>query len=226
MAGAEVAMPPRGRQLSAPIALLLALAACVSGPSATPSATTTVPSPTLLPSASPSTQASSQASASGRPTPTPEPPLSLDRPRRRDDRHIRVGVQPDISATGSGHLVITVTNLSDRRVHELVLRWSSELNDQIFLAPFEPSQARIAEFGPPLLQDWTKWVLGPGELGEPAGTTSVGWGPLDPSATLTIPLVATRRVPGAVGFDLQLLAGEAILSLPSGQPAELRVSVR
>jgi hypothetical protein len=108
---------------------------------------------------------------------------------------------------------------------ELVLRWATELDETLFLAPFAPSQARIANGGPPLLQDWTKWVVGPGERGEPAGTTSLGWGPLDPGATLTIPIVVTRRAPGAVEFDLQVLAGEAILLLESGEPAELRVSV-
>ena len=44
------------------------------------------------------------------------------------------------------------------------------------LAPFEPSDDRIRDGGPPLVQEWTKWVIGPGERGEPAGTTS-GSGP-------------------------------------------------
>jgi hypothetical protein len=68
-------------------------------------------------------------------------------------------------------------------------------------------------------------VLGPGERGEPAGTTSLGWGPLLPGGELTIPIQVTRRQRGEVAFDLQVLAGEAILSLEDGAPAELRVSV-
>ncbi|HEX2193935.1 MAG TPA: hypothetical protein VHK63_03120, partial [Candidatus Limnocylindria bacterium] len=84
---------------------------------------------------------------------------------------------------------------------------------------------RIADGGPPLWQEWTKWVEGPGERGEPAGTTSLGWGPLDPGATLVIPLVVTRQAVGAVDFDLQLLAEEALLRLDDGRPAELRVQV-
>ena len=48
----------------------------------------------------------------------------------------------------------------------------------LFLAPFEPSDDRIREGGPPLVQEWTKWVVGPGERGEPEGTTSLGYGPI------------------------------------------------
>jgi hypothetical protein len=118
-----------------------------------------------------------------------------------------------------------VKSLATSRVKELVLRFPTELAQSVFLAPFEPSDARIAEFGPPLYQEWTKWVIGPGESGEPSGTTSIGWGPLDPGATLTIPLVATRNAPGAIAFDLQILSGEKIMSLPSGEPAELRVRI-
>jgi hypothetical protein len=134
-------------------------------------------------------------------------------------------VAPDVPAGSGGRIVVTVTNLSEERVTELVLRWPTELKQTLFLAPFAPSEARIANGGPPLLQDWTKWVEGPGERGEPAGTTSLGWGPLDPGATLTIPILVTRRANGAVEFDLQVLAGEAILLLEGGEPAELRVSV-
>jgi hypothetical protein len=68
-------------------------------------------------------------------------------------------------------------------------------------------------------------VIGPGERGEPAGTTSVGWGPLLPGATLTIPIQVTRRAAGPISFDLQALSDEAILTLDSGEPAELRISV-
>jgi hypothetical protein len=160
-----------------------------------------------------------------RPTATPEPPLSLPLPAAEDPRPIRVAVAPDVAVDDGGRIVVTVTNLSDQRVTELVLRWPTALTPSLFLAPFAPSQARIADGGPPLLQDWTKWVVGPGERGEPAGTISLGWGPLDPGATLTIPILVTRRATGAIEFDLQLLAGEAILLLESGEPAELRVSV-
>ena len=86
----------------------------------------------------------------------------------------------------------------------------------LFLAPFRPSEQRIRDGGPPLVQDWSKWVRGPGESGEPAGTTSLGWGPLLPAATLTIPIQVTRQRRGEVAFDLQVLAGEAILSLADG----------
>ena len=68
-------------------------------------------------------------------------------------------------------------------------------------------------------------MIGPGEQGEPAGTTSLGWGPLNPGATLTISLVATRRISGPVAFDLQLLSGEALLTTEAGAPAETRVSI-
>jgi hypothetical protein len=196
---------------------LLALAACgpaasASGsPVGTPLASDPGPSPT--------------ATATAAPTATPEPELSLALPGSRDERAVRVSVAPDVPGDGDGELVVTVTNLSDTRVTELVLRWHTELAATLFLAPFRPSELRIVEGGPPLLQDWTKWVVGPGERGEPAGTTSLGWGPLDPGATLTIPIVVTRQAPGDVSFDFQLLAGEAILSLEDGAPAELRVSV-
>ena len=194
--------------------LLIAIGAC-SAPT---------PSPTATPTATPR-RATSTPSATSRPTATPEPALSLPIPGEEDSRQVRVAVTPEVPADGSGRIVVTVTNLSEERVTELVLRWATELDETLFLAPFAPSQARIANGGPPLLQDWTKWVVGPGERGEPAGTTSLGWGPLDPGATLTIPIVVTRRAQGSVEFDLQVLAGEAILLRESGEPAELRVSV-
>jgi hypothetical protein len=46
-----------------------------------------------------------------------------------------------------------------------------------------------------------------------------------PGATLRIPLNVTRRADGGVSFDLQLLADNALLNLPGGEPAELRVQV-
>lgn len=182
------------------------------------------PSPPASPTPSP-TEVTPTPSATQRPTATPEPALSLDLPLEEDTRQVQVGVAPAVPADSGGRIVVTVTNLSDQRVTELVLRWATELKETLFLAPFAPSEARIANGGPPLLQDWTKWVEGPGERGEPAGTTSLGWGPLDPGATLTIPILVTRRANGAVDFDLQVLAGEAILLLEGSEPAELRVSV-
>jgi hypothetical protein len=201
-----------------PIALLV-LAGCVATPSASPtSLATPTPSATLPPSV--------PASESGSPGPTPEPPLSLALPdRRADARTVSVRVRADVSPTGNGQLTVTVENGTDKRIHELVLRWPTQLRDTLFLAPFKPSDQRTREFGPPLHQDWTSWVDGPGEHGEPAGTTSLGWGPLLPNATLTIPIQVTRRAGGDVAFDLQVLADQRVLTLPDGSPAELRVSV-
>jgi hypothetical protein len=186
------------------------------------------PTPSLSPSpsqASPTEAASPSPSESRLPTPTPEPPLSLAIPATSDPRALHVTWKAALAADGSGQLVITVKNLSAEQISELVLRWPTALKLNIFLAPFTPSQIRIREGGPALYQLWTKWVEGPGEKGEPAGTTSLGWGPLDPGATITIPLVANRKAAGPVAFDLQLLAGEAIMQLYSGGPAELRVQL-
>lgn len=197
------------------------LAGCLFAPSPTPS-----PSPTVSASVSDTSLPSPSGSVgSVEPTATPEPPLSLPIPRRQDERDIVVSVDPNVSAEGNGEIVVTVTNLSGRRVRELVLRWATDLDQTLFFAPFRPSEQRIVEFGPPLLQEWTKWVNGPGENGEPAGTTSLGWGPLLAGGTLTIPIQVTRTGPGEVAFDLQLLASESILSLQDGAPAELRVTV-
>jgi hypothetical protein len=192
--------------------LALAVAGCV-GPFATPTPSITpspvvTESPTLGPSASP--------------TATPEPPLSLALPPKRDARRIRVSIQPTVPSSGVGHVTVKVTSLATTRVGELVLRWPTPLNSIIFLAPFQPSPSRLTDA---LIQPWTKWVIGPGESGEPAGTTSLGWGPLDPGATLTIGLIATRRASGPVAFDLQFLAGEAVLTTEAGAPAETRVSI-
>jgi hypothetical protein len=38
-------------------------------------------------------------------------------------------------------------------------------------------------------------------------------------------IYVTRLAPGPVAFDLQVLAGNDLLSLPDGQPAELRVEI-
>jgi hypothetical protein len=204
-------------------AVLLAVlpAACVTETSPSPT-----PLPTSTPSATPqlSPSPSATSSASTPPTATPQPPLSLDLPAR-DRHHVAVTVTNEVPPDGDGRIVVTVTNLSARRVQELVLRWPTELEQTLFLAPFEPSVQRIADGGPPLWQEWTKWVEGPGERGEPAGTTSLGWGPLLPNGTLTIPIIATRNARGEVAFDLQVLSDEAILTLRGGEPAELRVSI-
>jgi hypothetical protein len=211
-----------------PLALLsvAVLAGCVLAPS--PAATPSVPetTPETTPATPPSTEEPARTprgSATASATATPEPPLSLDLPPDQDRRRVRVNVAPEVPADGGGRLVVTVTSLTDRRIPELVLRWPTQLRDVLFLAPFQPSEQRRVEGGPPLWQEWTKWVDGPGEQGEPAGTTSLGWGPLLPNATLTIPIVVTRRARGAVAFDLQVLVGESLLTLESGDPAELRV---
>lgn len=202
--------------------LALVVAGCLTSPSPSPSAS---PSASGAPSGTPATSASGQPSASALPTATPEPPLSLELPRKRDRRQVALRVEPNVPADGDGEIVVTVRNLTGRRVGELVLRWNTDLDQTLFLAPFRPSRQRIADGGPPLVQDWTKWVRGPGESGEPAGTTSLGWGPLLPGGVLRIPIQVTRRSRGEVSFDLQALAGEAILAFEDGSPAERRVTV-
>jgi len=216
----ERGRPPVRTRIVTPVATLLVVGLLVSactGPAETPS---------LLPSASGSAGGSMlptrPASASAEPSETPAPPLSLDLPPRRDVRRVRYTVTPAVPADGNGKITVAVTNLSDERVTELVLRWPTDLDAALFLAPFAPAASRLTDA---LVQPWTKWVAGPGEMGEPAGTTSLGWGPLDPGATLTIPIVVTRRAGGAVDFDLQFLAGEALLTDDQGGPAETRVSV-
>ena len=158
------------------------------------------------------------------PTATPEPPLSLDLPEASDPRVVTATVTPSVGEEG-GTLTVVVTSVAADRIDELVLRWSADLEATVRLAPFAPSEARYSDNAPPLYQEWTKWVIGPGEQGEPAGTISVGWGPLLPGATLTIELVVTRAAAGPVAFDFQLLAGNGLLTLDGGQPAELRVEV-
>ncbi len=201
-------------------ALLSACSAEVE-PSATLLATPSASEPSPSPSAS--AQASVRVDAS--PSPSPEPSLALGPPDGTDPRTVSVGVTPEVGAEDGGRIVVTVTSSADSRIDELVLRWPTELRDVLFLAPFEPTPDRITDGGPPLVQPWTKWVVGPGELGEPDGTTSVGWGPLLPGATLEIPVVVTRREPGPVAFDLQVLAGNDLLTLADGTPAQVRVEV-
>lgn len=216
------------RRLAAAAVGTLLLAACdlLPSESASPSAATPPPAESRSASASPS--ASAPASPSDAPSapasPTPEPSLSLALPETSDDRIVRVTVAPDLDADG-GTLLVTVTSAADERIDELVLRWPRELESQLRLAPFAPSEERIREGGEPLVQPWTKWVVGPGEEGEPDGTISVGWGPLLPGATLEIPLLATRSSDAPVAFDLQLLSDNDLLTLQGGKPAELRVEI-
>lgn len=215
---------PRAPMLA--MAGLLLLTACAGSSDPTPSASST---PTVIPStaaATPSpTAAPTSAAATPSPTATPEPPLSLDPPEERDGRRVTVSVENDLPADGDGTITVTVSSQADDMIRELVLRWPTELHETLFPAPFRPSDDRIRENGPPLVQPWTKWVVGPGERGEPAGTVSLGYGPLRAGETLEIPLYVTRRADGAVAFDLQVLSGEALLSLDDGEPAELRIEV-
>jgi hypothetical protein len=136
-----------------------------------------------------------------------------------------VAIGSDVPIDGDGTIIVTVTNLSDTRIGEILLRWPTALGEILYLAPFRPTEDRIADGGPPLVQSWTRWVEGPGEQGEPAGTTTLGYGPMDPGMELRIDLAVTRRARGDVDFDLQLLAGEALLALRDGEPAVVRVSV-
>lgn len=162
---------------------------------------------------------------SATPGPTPEPALSLDPPGSTDPREVSVTVATEVAPDAGGQITVTVVSGAEELIEELVLRWPTELGAQLYLAPFVPDPDLVREGGGNLVRTWTKWVTGPGEHGEPADTTSLGYGPLEPGATLEIPLFVTRRAPGAVSFDLQVLAGEGLLTLADGQPAELRVEV-
>lgn len=197
------------------------MSACIAEATPSPAVPVTVaptPTPTVAPT--PTEQPSIPAS----PTRTQEPSISLEPPGETDARVVRASVSADVGEA-TGTLTVTVTSLADERIDELVLRWPAELGRTLDLAPFTPSEERIRDGGRPLVQPWTKWVVGPGEQGEPDGTISLGWGPLLPGATLTIELDATRRAEGPVAFDLQLLARNSLLTLDGGNPAELRVEV-
>ena len=162
------------------------------------------------------------------PTPTPSPtppPLSLTPPGEHAAGTVDFRISPNVPAEGAGQLLVTVVNAGDVPIGEIVVRWPTELDATLSLAPFQPTPDRIAEGGPPLVQDWTKWVVGPGTRGEPPGTTSLGWGPLDPGATLEIPIVATRRAAGEIAFDVQFLDGNGLLRAPDGGPAHTRVVI-
>lgn len=203
------------------------LSACIpdAGPTTSPAPGATA---AAVATASPSVEATGTAEASASetssPTPTPEPSLSLDLPAETDARVVSVTVAPEVDADG-GTIAVTVTSGADERIDDLVVRWPAELADTLFLSPFLPSEERIREGGAPLVQPWTKWVIGPGERGEPAGTISLGYGPLLAGARLEIPIFVTRRAPGPVAFDLQILAGNELLTLDDGEPAELRVEI-
>jgi hypothetical protein len=184
---------------------VLASACAVQTPTPSPS---TVPSFLATPTVAPS--------ASLQPSPSASSRLTLPSPAAADSISISYTLTVDVAAGASGKLVLVVVNQTQNLVPELVIRWPTAVRDTVFLAPFQPSTQRIREGGDPLVQDWTKWVDGPGEHGEPAGTTSLGWGPLLPGATLTIPILATRVAPGPVSFDLQILNGEAILQGAAG----------
>lgn len=211
------------RASAALAAVLIGVTGCL--PRATPAPAT--PSQVATPAAAPITSDEPNPTAAGTPaspTATPEPSLSLDPPASVDPRVVTVAVEPDVGDDG-GEILVTVTNRTDQRIDELVLRWPTALHEVLFPAPFVPSAERIREDGPPLVQPWTKWVVGPGEQGEPEGTTSLGYGPLLPGASLSIPLFVTRRAPGPVAFDLQALAGNDLLTLEGGDPADVRVEI-
>ena len=203
----------------ASVAAALMLASCSLQTSPGPSARSSTGT-----SSGPSPTESIRPSATPQPSPSDSGRLTLPAPTGTDPNPITATIGVEVAAAASGQLVITVTNLGKEMVQELVLRWPTAVRDTIFLAPFEPSAQRIREGGDPLVQDWTKWVDGPGERGEPAGTTSVGWGPLLVGGTLTIPLLATRVAPGPIAFDFQILSGEKVLQI-GGAPAWLQVTV-
>ena len=208
---------------AAMVGVVFVAAGCLARPTPSPSPEPTAePTPTIPVRPSPTSQPTETEIAS--PTATPEPSLSLDLPEGSDPRVVSVTVDPNVGADG-GEIIVSVTSAADERIDELVLRWPTELNTTLVLAPFVPSEERIRDGGPPLVQEWTKWVVGPGEQDEPDGTISLGYGPLLPGATLTIPLNVRRTGEGAVAFDLQVLAGNDLLTLDGGDPAELRVEV-
>jgi len=203
------------RPILAGVLVLAGATACTADPGPTP---TLVASPTASPTET--ATAAPTDSVPSSPSASPEPSLSLDPPDGSDPRVVAA------TATADGAtLRLTVSSAATERIDEIVLRWPAELDTIVRLAPFTPSDDRISDDSPPLRQEWTKWVVGPGEQGEPAGTISVGWGPLLPGATLDIVLVTTRLAEGPAAFDLQLLAGNDLLSFDGGAPAELRVEV-
>ena len=197
------------------LVLVLAIAGCGQQDAA--------PTPSATPSPAPT-----ETKAAPSPSPSPSlPPLSIELPETESTVVIEYSVTPNIPAEGTGQLLVTVTNTSSELLDEIIVRWPTEVEATIYLAPFEPGPERMVN---PLVVPWTRWVEGPGTRGEPEGTTSLGWGPIDPGMTLEIPIIATRRAEGAIEFDLQLLEGSrdtpgAILVTADGDPAETRVTV-
>lgn len=212
-------MSARTRRVGLVVVALLALSGCAADESPSPTATRS-----LTPSASLAPSATGTPSPEPTATPEPEPPLSLALPESTDQRVVSASVDAQVGADG-GTFVVTVTSGATDRIDEIVLRWPTELNDVLFLAPFTPTEDRIRDGGPPLVQPWTKWVIGPGERGEPDGAVSLGWGPLLPGATLVIELDATRLAPEPIAFDLQVLSNNDLLTLEGGDPAELRIEI-
>ena len=213
---------PRWRRTAA-LGLVVILAACTGDPSPIQSPSEVVSAPPLpTESAASSTPPSPSAEAS--PSPTPAPQLTLELPATLDQRQVSVTVTPSVTGEG-GEIVVRVTSAADTRVDDLVVRWPEELGEHLFLAPFVPSEDRIREGGDPLVQSWTKWVIGPGEHGEPAGTISLGYGPLFPGESLDVRIFVTRITSDPVAFDLQVLAANDLLTLTDGSPAELRAEI-
>lgn len=219
----QMPVAPRRRALLA--GSLVMVSACLADTSPSPSAASPSPTPmvSVSPSFSPAATPRPDATATAIPSPTPEPPLSLALPNDQDERRIRFSIDVSVPADGSGRITLTITSLADSLIDEIVLRWPTDLREHLFLSPISPRPLGPSDL---FLVPWTKWVEGPGERGEPAGTTSLGWGPLEPGVTIDpITLYVTRRAAGPVAFDLQFLAGEAILTTEDGRPAEIRVSV-
>ncbi|HEX2767555.1 MAG TPA: hypothetical protein VHR55_13070 [Candidatus Limnocylindria bacterium] len=219
-------MTARRRALVA-LPLLATLVACRLLPSPSPPASPTPPPSSAEPSAAASVEASVEASlapSAASATPTPPPELGMELPETRDPRVVDVTINPTVDGEG-GEILVRVVSGADSRVDDLVVRWPADLAEYLHLAPFVPSEDRIRDEGDPLVQPWTKWVLGPGEHGEPAGTISLGYGPLFPGATLEVRIFASRRAPGPVAFDLHVLAGNDLLTLADGQPAVFRVEI-
>jgi hypothetical protein len=217
------------RRLLAAVAVPLVLGACTGDASPSPSQPAATPRPSESEAQASSAPSSSSAVATASPTatasPQPTPELALDIPDTRDERQVSVTITPTIDGDG-GEILVSVTSAADTRVDDLVVRWPQDLGEHLFLAPFVPSEERIREGGDPLVQAWTKWVVGPGERGEPEGTISLGYGPLFPSAVLDVRIFVTRLTSEPVAFDLQVLAGNDILTLATdGAPAELRVEI-
>ena len=216
-------MTPMRRRTAALLAgaLAVVLSACGTDPTPAPSVGASLPGSQPA-SAAPSTAPSSSPEPT--PSPTPEPDLALELPETRDERVVAVTVTPTIDEAG-GELLVRVVSAADTRVDDLVVRWPDELGTVLALAPFVPSEDRIRDGGDPLVQQWTKWVVGPGEHGEPAGAVSLGYGPLFPGATLDVRIFVTRLAPGPVAFDLHVLAGNDLLSQAGGEPAAFRVEI-